>query len=137
MRLTYEQARKADPLLHDALRHCPRQQVLRTIMILAGPDRRSLEEPELLPSQYSSREEWREALIERQKQATAKDITGALQELRRLSLSTSGGTISPVVVVEGAVEQIVRALNLPGVQRASLDRTVDLRRTRQAQREVS
>jgi hypothetical protein len=106
-------------------------------MILAGPDRRSLEEPELLPSQYSSREEWREALIERQKQATAKDITGALQELRRLSLSTSGGTISPVVVVEGAVEQIVRALNLPGVQRASLDRTVDLRRTRQAQREVS
>jgi hypothetical protein len=121
---------KADPLLREALQHADRNQVLRVVLLL----RTGAEEqdgPEPLPSAYPSRIDYRRALIERQRRRLQQGEAGrTLQELEKLQLDPQGGGILPAVVVEGPVDRLAKALQLPGVVSGSLDRPIELVRPR-------
>jgi len=120
---------KADPLLQDALGQAEEDEVFRVVMLLGSEGRD--EEKRLIgqepdPSQFPSRTAYRRVLIEQRQDQLADDIGQTLEALQGLSLAPRGGKISRVVVVEGRAQQIVTALDLPGVQHASLDRPIEL-----------
>jgi hypothetical protein len=132
---------KTDPLLQDVLGQADGSEVFRVVMLLGSEskeeERRSLDqEPD--PSQFPSRKAYRQALIDQRQSQLADDIGQTLETLQELSLAPRGGKISRVVVVEGQAQQILTALDLPGVQHASLDQAIELvepRRRRQGKSE--
>ena len=122
---------KTDPLLQDALRQAGEDEILRAVMLLGPADGGDNEEKgwvgqEPDPSQFPSRKAYRQALIEQRQSQLAGDIGQTVEALQELSLAPRGGKISRVVVVEGQTHQILTALDLPGVQHASLDQPIEL-----------
>lgn len=129
MNLSRVQQQKIDPLLRDALAHARPEDTLRVVMTLQPDEEQALEadlEYELDPMQYHSRESYRRALIDQQKRRTLHEISHTIHELERLLTAVHGGEMSHTVVAEGSAQQVVSALSLAGVQRASLDRPLDL-----------
>jgi hypothetical protein len=137
MKLEDRHVQKIDPLLQDALGQAEDEEILRAVMVL-GPESGDTEKgwrgeaPE--PSQFRSRKAYRQALIEQRQSQLVEDIGQTLEALRDLSLTPRGGKTSRVVVVEGPAHQILTALDLPGVQHASLDRPVELVEPRRRKR---
>jgi len=128
MRLEQSHIDKIDPLLQDALKRAKRNEILRTVMLLSPVEEAGRERGDQAPdpSQFSSRVDYRRALIEHRQVQLADDIDPTLQALRDMSLTPRGGMIGPVVVIEGTAGQIVASLDLPGVRHASLDRPIIL-----------
>lgn len=129
MKLRKGHVNKIDPLLQDALRQAEGNEILRAVMLL-GPESGDAEKVwvsrELDPSQFPSRKAYRQALIEQRQSQLADDIGQTLEALQDLALAPRGGKVSRVVVVEGQAHQILTALDLPGVQHASLDQPIEL-----------
>ncbi len=123
---------KTDPLLQQALSNAGEREVLRAVMVI-GTDSQEVEHgcaqskaPQVDPSQFSSRLDYRKALIAQKQSQVADDMHEVLQALHDLSLSTRGGTMGKTVVVEGPASQILASLELPSVLHASLDQEVNL-----------
>lgn len=76
------------------------------------------------PRRFSSRRDYRAALIEKQKSAVRESIGSTLDELRQLELDLLGGTTTQTVVVEGPASVLAASLDLSGVRHAELDREV-------------
>lgn len=127
MKLTANHLGKIDALLREALTRADEGEVLRTIMVL-----REAEEQEraghtaLAPKQFSSRAAYRGALLNQRSVQIGQELQDTLQALTGLSLLTRGGATSRTLVVEGAKDQILSALNLPGVRHATLDQPLEL-----------
>lgn len=130
MKLNTTHIQKLDPLLRKALERATGEEFLSTLMLLRPESKESAndapESTEPDPSHFESREEYRGALIARQREMVSRGIEGTLQALADLSLRPRGGSISHAVVVQGAARQILSALELPGVAHATLDRPVTL-----------
>lgn len=129
MNLSRVQQQKIDPLLRDALVHAQPEDTLRVVMTLQPDEEQPAEselEYELDPTQFDSREAYRRALIEQRRRRTLREISQTLHELERLLTAVHGGEMSHTVVAEGSAQQVVSALSLAGVQRASLDRPLEL-----------
>lgn len=129
MNLSRAEQQKIDPLLRDALVQARPEDTLRVVMTLQPDEEQPLEadlEYELDPSQFHSRESYRSALIEQQKRRTLHEISQTIHELERILTAVHGGEMSHTVVAEGSAQQVVSALSLTGVQRASLDRPLEL-----------
>ncbi len=129
MNLSRVQQQKIDPLLRDALVRARPEDMLRVVMTLQPDAEQPLEadlKRELDPTQFHSREAYRRALIEQQKRRTLHEISRTIHELERLLTTVHGGEMSHTVVAEGSAQQVVSALSLTGVQRASLDRPLEL-----------
>ncbi|KYC36498.1 hypothetical protein WA1_43170 [Scytonema hofmannii PCC 7110] len=122
MDLNETQFSKADPLLQEALIQASDDEVIRSIFVLETGDIRT--EPILSPSQFPSRQAYREALIAQRKTQMAETLGGTMKEIRSLSLKTAGDTISPILIVEGSARQTILALELPGVRSATLEQLV-------------
>lgn len=127
MRVNRKILNKADPELREALKNAEGEEVLSAILLL-GPDQeeRCTNTEELSPSQFPSRTDWRKALIAQRQQQMEQEIGGTIQALRDLGLEPHGGTITRAVVVQKEAQQVVKALELPGVRHASLDQPIDL-----------
>ena len=127
MKLNQSQIAKIDPHLQQALSQAREEETIRAIAILgyeSGEPIDALFQPEISPSDFTSRVAYRQALIEaRQKQSSAA-ISSTLESLQELSLTMRGGAISETVVLEGRASEILKALDLPGLQRATLDRLI-------------
>ena len=126
MKLNERHIAKTDPLLGDRLEHAREDENIRAVMILGPEETSSSVHKELHPSQFPSRQAWREALVEQRKSQLEDEIGGTLKELRELALKPQGGKISQAVVVEGPAANIAASLDLPGVRHASLDREITL-----------
>ena len=129
MKLEARHDDKIDPLLWDALRRAKEDEVLRVVMVLGpepGDTEKGLGAKELGPSEYASRVEYRQALIEQRRTWLYDRVGGTLRALRDLSLTSRKETLSGTVVVEGPASQILTSLDLPGVYHASLDRPIEL-----------
>lgn len=76
------------------------------------------------PENFSSREEYRKALISQQRERVSSEIKNTLKELDKLSIPYTGGQASNNVIVSGNITQIEQALSLPGVIFGSLDQQI-------------
>ena len=80
----------------------------------------------LSPSKFPSRQAYRKALIEQRRFQINEALGDTIQSLKELSLKTVSDNISSVIVVEGQADQILKALEIPGVCHASLDRLISI-----------
>jgi len=117
---------KAEPLLREALRNAGNQEVLRAVLVLRHEPKEG-DEPELSPSAYPSRVDYRRALIERQRQRLKEGEVGrTVRALHGMDLKPRGGDLLGVVIVEGSADKVASALELPGVVRGDLERPVHM-----------
>ncbi len=125
MKLNERQIAKIDPLLEEALTEAKGNEELLVIMSLDL--KKPLVKEPFKPKEFSSNEEYRQALIHYRQKEYAELLGDTIQALNHLSLTPIvGGTNSRVVVVQGSPENILHALELPGVRHASLDRLIAL-----------
>jgi NACHT domain len=125
MKLYPQHIAKVDPLLQEALSQASGEEVIRAVMALDMKE--SIAEKTLLdPARFSSRQSYRQALIEQREEYMSEALRETLHALDQLSLTTMRTKISPIVVVEGAANEVLRSLEVPGVRHASLDRFIGL-----------
>jgi hypothetical protein len=126
MKLNERHIAKTDPLLEDTLKHARGDENIRAVMIVGPEEPTSSVHKQPHPSQFPSRQAWRDALVKRRKGQIEGKVGDTLKQLRELSLNPQGGKISQAVVVEGPAANIAASLDLPGVRHASLDRELAL-----------
>lgn len=129
MELNTMQIEKIDARLQNALKKANGDEVLRAVVTLGRVDGEAESNPggpALDPSNFPSREHYKQELIKQQRQKTADGIGETLKELKGLSLVVHGGEVTRVVVAEGPARQILASLDIPGVQHASLDQRIQL-----------
>lgn len=120
MKLSETHLAKIDFLLRDALENADGNEILRCVMLLGTEEaEHQVVDQDLDPSQFSSRQAYRQALITQRQEVLARQLGQTLQILQALSLVPRGGQISPTVVVEGSAGQIWAALALPDVRHAT------------------
>ncbi len=127
MKLAKIHAEKIDKLLRKTLLEAEGTEVVRAVMVLGqlnNEQRRGPAPP--TPTQFSSRTDYRRALIESRQVEVGRIIGKTRQKLSELNLNPRGGKVGHTVVVEGRAEQILASLELPGVRHASLDQRVGL-----------
>lgn len=129
MKLCETYLAKTDPLLRDALENANGDEILRCLMLLGGQEA-PVASQELDPSQFPSRQAYREALIAQRQELLAHQTSHTRKALQALSLKPRGGDISMIVVVEGTACKIWAALALPGIRHATLDRVIRLSKPR-------
>ncbi len=129
MELNTTQIEKIDPRLQSALKKASGDEVLRAVVMLGRADGEAESNPDgpaLDPSSFQSRADYKQELINQQRQKIADGIGETLRELKGLSLVVHGGEVSRVVVAEGPARQILASLDIPGVRHASLDQRIQL-----------
>ncbi len=127
MKLAKIHAAKIDKRLRETLLEAEGNEVVRAVMVLGQlNDERHSEPAPPEPTQFSSRTDYRRALIESRQVEVGKIIGKTRQKLSELSLNPRGGKVGQTVVVEGSAERILASLELPGVRHASLDQRVGL-----------
>ncbi|GBF82827.1 NACHT domain-containing protein [Aphanothece sacrum] len=125
MHLTPEQEAKIDPLLLTILPDAEGDEILQVVMVLGEDEANTSTTKTLQPSQFSSRIEYRQALIEQRKQQLETGTVGqTVEALNNLSLTINGGKTSRFLVVEGTAKEIIKSLSLPGVKSATLDQII-------------
>ena len=124
MKLKPEHIDKIDPLLEQALKQARGNEKLVVVMSLEL--KKPLVSSPFHPKEFPSYEEYRKALIDYRKREFAEGLEETFQELRNLSLKTTGGTLSNVLGVQGTAKQILQALELPGVRHATIDQMIGL-----------
>jgi hypothetical protein len=128
---------KADPLLQDALQQATEDEKLRVLVSLRPESTRASKADVPSPDQFDDRVSYRQAIIQHQQTQQGQSLEKAIGELRSLSLDVQGGAISPVVVVTGAAKDIARALDLPDVAHASLDREINVEQPKKQSKKSS
>ena len=132
MKLDQEQIVKIDPKLRRALESPKQGRVLRAVMLLAPLDQSTAAQDEsvaLNPSDFPSRQAYREYLIALRQNRVAQDLQHIIKKLSDLSLVVRGGKVGYTVVVQGAPSKIAASLKLPAVRHASLDQPLKLIRS--------
>lgn len=113
---------KIDPLLQELLSQAKGEEEIRAIVVL---DADAVQVGRVLsPSEFPSRQAYREALLAQRREQMGGALAETLHQLRALSLKTTGDAVSPVVMVEGSAKQWLQALTLPGVRHANLDQLI-------------
>jgi len=124
MILTDKHLTKINIPLRDALIQAAEDDQLTVIAVLSTNGMAPV--TELNPAAFSSRVDYREALIAQRRSQLQLAIGLTIQSVQDLGLKTSGGSIAPVLVMEGSAKQILAAIELSGVQHVSLDATLAL-----------
>ncbi|MEB3151686.1 MAG: hypothetical protein VKL60_22045, partial [Sphaerospermopsis sp.] len=128
MNLKEHHIAKIDPLLEEALMNARGDEKMRVVMTLGDDNqlRNNQGVLNLKPADFPSSTAYRNALIEQRKIQISQVIGDTVQELQKISLTTQGGTMSRVLVVEGSATDILRSLELSGVNHVSLDQLIGL-----------
>ncbi len=124
MQLNDRQIAKIDPLLQEALKQATGDELVRAIAVL-NTDEVAISAA-LDPEAFSSRLAYREALIAQRQTQLQTELSATMRSLHDLDLKTDGGSISPVLALEGTARQVLAALDLAGVQHASLEQLIGL-----------
>jgi|1186.fasta_scaffold544692_1 hypothetical protein len=129
MKLDPTSVQKADAKLREILQTAGEGTSVRVVIILeATSDKkgRTQTRPDLRPADFPSVSEYRHELIQRRKDELKESVGDTLEQLRRLSLQITGGEIGRAIVAEGSIEQIAKALEIPGVASVMLDQPIEL-----------
>ncbi len=130
MQITDSALHKADPSLRDVLRRATGTEIIRTLLTLgATPMPREMAEDGAFGGDRAA---YRRRMTEQRERSVKDHIGSVIHELEALDLHPKGGTVNPIVVVEGTTEQISRTLELSGVRHAALDRELTLIEPRKA-----
>ncbi len=119
---------KSDRALRDVLERSPRDVTVRVVMTLGEPEGRRRAGPSApriagpRAAAATPRLADRRALIDSRKRDFEEAYGGVRRSLEGLGLKVAGGGVTRGLVVEGRTADIARGLELPQVQRASLDR---------------
>ena len=135
MNITKQQSDKIDRQLNRALQSAKEEDPLRAIIIVASHQagiKIIKHTKEIGPEQFASYPDYRLALLKRREAQVAQEIKDAVEKLQQFHLSMHIGSLSRNIIVEGAAREILRMLDLPEVQHASLDQPVILMRPRLA-----
>jgi hypothetical protein len=124
MQLNDRQIAKIDPLLQEALKQATGDELVRAIAVL-NTDEVAISAA-LDPEAFSSRLAYREALIAQRQTQLQTELSATMRSLHDLDLKTDGGSISPVLALEGTARQVLAALDLAGVRHASLEQLIGL-----------
>ncbi|MDJ0598308.1 MAG: NACHT domain-containing protein [Crocosphaera sp.] len=128
MHLTAEQRAKADLTLQRILDDSLSDEILQVVMVL-NDDNSNLSDAEpLKPSQFASRVEYRQALIEQRKEQLEMGTVGqTIAALNNLDLTIHGEKASRFLVVEGTAAEIIKSLSLSGVKSATFDQIIRIK----------
>ena len=120
--------RKINLRLRAAIEDAKGHETLRAVMVLASsaPGSSPEDDDPPTPAAFGSREAYRWALIDHRRREIQGHVGPTLERLQSLSLKPMGGSLGHTVVVEGSARHLLQSLDLPGVVRASLDRSTDL-----------
>jgi hypothetical protein len=127
MELKSNNLSKADESLREALRQAQPPETIQAVMVLETADDRTgsaSKQPE--PGEFSSREEYRQAMIDQREAELAEQLGATLQSLRDLGLEVHGGRRGRTVVVKGAARDLLASLDIPAVRQATLDQPFGL-----------
>ena len=121
----YKIRAKLDRLLIQVLDTCDEGDRLLVIIVLADTE---IDNNHIKPWNFSSRAEYRQALVEHRKQQLAAGIVGAtIRQLKKLSLVIcGGGKASRFLIAEGLAENILQAVYIPGVKLICLDQDIHI-----------
>ncbi|MCM0021448.1 MAG: hypothetical protein NBV67_15760 [Tagaea sp.] len=97
---------------------------VRAIVTLAAPASAG-RIPEGKAVRFANRQEMRRAAIDGQRAANNVVVSAMRPQLESLGLDVRGGELAPVLIVEGRLADVSRALSVPGVAHAELDREID------------
>lgn len=125
MKLDFDNMAKADSLLRNALLEANESEELCVIFTLESAEVEP-SDPKPIPSQFPTKVEYRQALIDRNKAFIHRTLGDTLASLTRLGLRINGPNLMKTVVACGSAEQIHKALGLAKVERAYLDRPMNL-----------
>ncbi len=130
MHLETQHLEKIDKSLRKALSKASEKDPLRVILVLKpGADQSSGKAAETkvpAPSDFSSRQAYRKALIKQRRTQLEQDLGETRRSLEKQSLRLRGGKLGHIVVADGQAQQIVRSLEMPGVESAQLDREIQI-----------
>ena len=115
--------KKADENLRSALVQARENDPLCVILLLEVKLTMSPAKPD--PREFSSRTEWRKSIVQQQQALLQSAIGSTLDQLRGIGLEPQGGALGQVVV-QGPASDIVRALEIAGIQLAVLDWAIPL-----------
>jgi hypothetical protein len=118
---------KADHRLRDVLASATGSEELRVLLTLR-PAEEFFDAPPA-PSDFPTREDYRRALIERRQRQVAASIGDTVRALSALGVRVIGETVLSTVIADATAAQFAAALAVPGVERAVLDRPLELIRT--------
>ncbi len=127
MKIDSKNLAKADESLRIALEQTEPEETLQGILVLepkGGSTEGALKRPER--RDFESQEEYRQALIDQRQAELAEQLGPTLQALRGLGLGVSGGELGRTVVVRGTASNLLAALDIPGVGKASLDQSISI-----------
>lgn len=118
----YKLRAKLDPLLQQILANCDEGDRLLVIMVLEDT---KIDNNHIKPWKFSSRAEYRQALIEHRKEQLATGVAGeTIKQLKELSLVICGGEINSFLIVEGTAEKVMQAVYIPGIKLICLDQDI-------------
>jgi hypothetical protein len=117
---------KADESLRQALERAEPEQTLQAVVVLEPDDQKSGTSKPPDPSEFSSREEYRQAMIGHREAELAEQLNSALRALHELGLAVHGGRHGRTVVVKGAASDLLASLDIPAVRQATLDQPFGL-----------
>ncbi len=75
---------------------------------------------------FSSRREYRQALVAQQERLAGSQLSAVLRDLRQMGLSASPAPLAGQIIVEGDPNKVVRALQLDAVVAACADERLSL-----------
>jgi hypothetical protein len=128
MEIDFNTKAKANDLLQEILLISPKEQQIRFILSLGEME---YVENDLDASKYSKRSEYRKALIQNRKDQITRHFGSIFSKLEQIGLkiisdSLVGENVLTVIVVDGSVEQCIKALELPQIKSAFSNREVNL-----------
>jgi hypothetical protein len=118
---------KADVSLREAIEQADPGQTLQAVVDLDPVDGTTRgASKQLTPGEFGSRDEYRQAMINRREAELAEKLGPTLQSLRELGLEVKGGRLGRTVVLKGAASDLLASLDLPAVRQATLDQPFGL-----------
>ena len=119
---------KVDPVLLETIEmEKGKETTLRVVLSLSSKTYEgSLNAGKPKAQDFSSQVAYRKALIDHQDKVLQQELGSTFEELKKLSIVPNGDLVSRIVIAEGKVGDIEKAIYLPGVEFASLDGEVEL-----------
>ena len=122
-------AKKLDDALRTKLSASSADDIVRAVLLLGDNDSGELENTGPSPEQFGSRQDYRKAMIAHRQSLMSLISQPIVSLLQSFGLTTFGASMTPTLIVEGRVRDLIKALREPAVKHASLDQEVSLTRT--------
>jgi hypothetical protein len=102
------------------------EKLLCVIITLNPVDGKVFDGEGIIPSDFSSRTEWREHLIAKKKEHQYNETGKTVDILENIGIQVRGHQMSSTIVAYGTAEQLIASLSVPGVQHISGNKPISI-----------